>query len=269
MCRVSQPLGHDPPVKRIGTNRMVSYTRHNSESILGRNDSPCIHKWHHITLISFIRENVTPAKFFGFGLAGGPWHSIVHVHLLWWLSGETRQSDMIWYVYLSLSLYFLHIYDIWAMWMGYYTCAFTLVAKWGTHQSDIYALYVNSDTILLLHFYTSQTIFKTCIFFTTVPCWTDIYAIDVTPENDIWDICGDIYGQYMPLTFDMYIYLSYTNMYIYGIHYAYHHNNPVSIIRCTPVSLYWIVAIVVLSYWLSAYWNIIYVMATMILARHR
>ena len=46
MYPASQPLGHDPSVlKRIGTNRAVSHIVYNSESILGRNDSPlsCLH----------------------------------------------------------------------------------------------------------------------------------------------------------------------------------------------------------------------------------
>ena len=44
--RFSQPLGHDPSIKkRTSTSRMVSYTRHNGEPTLGRNVSPpgCIH----------------------------------------------------------------------------------------------------------------------------------------------------------------------------------------------------------------------------------
>ena len=43
---VKEATGRDPSVKkRIGTSRVVSHTQHNSEPILGRNDSPlgCLH----------------------------------------------------------------------------------------------------------------------------------------------------------------------------------------------------------------------------------
>ena len=90
------------------------------------------------------------------------------------------------------------------------TREFTLVAKWG-----------NSPEQLMLNIYhsrgkrfcTFQTFWTPFVFF--LPwgsCWSYICdichsgVIYVTPATDICDICGDIYGWYMALTFYIYIY---------------------------------------------------------------
>ena len=169
---------------------------------------------------------------------------------------------MIWYVYLSLSLYIFFTY-IW--YMGHVNGILHMCIYSGGQMGNSPEWYI----CIICQFRHNTSI----AFLHVSDHFQNLYFFYYRTLLD-WHICYRCHPRewhmgYMPLTFDMYIYLSYTNMYIYGIHYAYHHNNPVSIIRCTPVSLYWIVAIVVLSYWLSAYWNIIYVMATMISARPR
>ena len=102
--------------------------------------------------------------------------------------------------------------------LGHYTRAFTLVAKWWkTQEWDMFNICHSGDNFVIAFLHVSDQLeqFMHFFYYEPPPEWhiCDIChssAIYVTSASGICDICGDIYGQHMALTFDIYTYIFFT-----------------------------------------------------------